>query len=153
MNRVKGFTIFEMLIVMVVSSIAVTLSILIWLNLQKFFSKISKESETRTEILLLKDQLREDLKTAQALHMEADGFRLSNSTEDISYRVADDYLVRESEMGTDTFKVKILEIESTPTKENSKLQKDVSLIVWGEGIQIPISISIKYDSKTLLKSQ
>lgn len=151
MKVLKGFTIFEMLVVMVTSSIAITLSIMIWLNLQKYFQKISINSKTRTEMLLLKDQIRADLKTACFLLKDDGGFRLGNAKEDYSYQVFDEYILRETLWAQDTFKVIVHEIDRIPLGEKSEMLQEVSLNVWAEGVIFPIGISMLYDSKTLLE--
>lgn len=149
--RLRGFTIFEILIAMVVSSVAVSLSIMIWLNLQKFLNGISDKNNIRTEILLFKNQLREDYFDGMIVTKKSNGFCMNRQEEKIFYSLHEDFITRSTENKVDTFQIHVRNIDYKHILPETELLKEVAIEIQAEGIVLPYMLVMDYDSKTLIK--
>ena len=103
-KKVNAFTISELLVVLVISSIVISLTFIVLGLVQKQISQIQKGYQDQQEILLLKRVLLKDMNTHRVFFNKKEN-RLSctNSLDTIQYSFKPNYIVRE----IDTFKLKI----------------------------------------------
>lgn len=104
-KKVDAFTISELLVVLVISSIVISLTFIVLGLVQKQISQIQKGYQDQQEILVLKRILLKDMNLHQVFFNSKEN-RLSciNSLDTIQYHFKPDYIVRE----LDTFKLKII---------------------------------------------
>jgi len=105
-KKMKAFTISELLVVLVISSIVLSLTFVILGMTQKQIAQIQRGYQQQQEILLFKRVLLKDINTHRAFFKaKEEQLILSNSFDTIRYAFAKNYLLRD----LDTFKLKIKE--------------------------------------------
>jgi len=107
-KKVKAFTLSELLVVLVISSIVISLTFIVLGLVQKQISQIQQGYQDQQEIVLLKRVLLKDINTHDVF-FEAKDTQLFcfNSIDTIQYSIASNYILREK----DTFKLKVKEKE------------------------------------------
>lgn len=105
-KKVNAFTISELLVVLVISSIVISLTFIVLGLVQKQITQIQKGYQNQQEILLLKRVLLKDMNTHQVFFNAKKNCLIFLSPLDtIQYGFKHNYIVRE----IDTFKLKIKE--------------------------------------------
>ena len=93
-NKLHAFTLQEMLIAMVVSSIAIGLAFLALSVFTKNMSLIQNNYQHKTTISLLEQQLYIDFHRYNMASLTESGFLLSNSIDSIEYDIDRDFVIR-----------------------------------------------------------
>tara|TARA_R110002033_G_scaffold169674_4_gene210782 strand:+ start:4463 stop:4924 length:462 start_codon:yes stop_codon:yes gene_type:complete len=105
-EKVKAFTLSELLVVLVISSIVISLTFIVLGLVQKQIAQIQQGYQDQQEIVLLKRVLLKDINTHDVF-FEAKENRLFcySSKDTIQYSLEPNYILREK----DTFKLKLKE--------------------------------------------
>ncbi len=105
-KKINAFTISELLVVLIISSIVISLTFIVLGLVQKQITQIQKGYQSQQEILLLKRVLLKDINTHQVFfNAKQNRLILMNALDTIQYHFNSNYVLRE----IDTFKVKIKE--------------------------------------------
>jgi len=105
-KKIDAFTISELLVVLVISSIVISLTFIVLSLVQRQITQIQKGYQNQQEILLLKRVLLKDMNSHQVFFKAKENRLIfMNSFDTIQYDFKPDYIVRE----IDTFKLKIKE--------------------------------------------
>lgn len=105
-RKIAAFTLSELLVVLVISSIVVSLTFVVLGLVQKQISKIQRNFKDQQEIQLLERVLLQDINTHYAFYQkEKDFLNLESAKDTILYQFEENYILREK----DTFHLKIVE--------------------------------------------
>lgn len=92
--KLKAFTLYEMLVVLILSSLVVTMIYFSFSWLRKEFSIFQKQNKLEQEILLLKTQLKSDLKGVQKVNLKSGILILYSSKDTVKYSPTSTNLLR-----------------------------------------------------------
>ncbi|MBN2786871.1 MAG: hypothetical protein JXQ69_00980 [Paludibacteraceae bacterium] len=101
----KAFTIVEIIVVLIITSIVISASMLLYFNMNKIQHSSFNKGEEEAAFILLTDVIRKDSKEAQSLRFANNELYCIKEKETISYEFAIDYMVRKA-MIADTFAFK-----------------------------------------------
>jgi prepilin-type N-terminal cleavage/methylation domain-containing protein len=103
MKRLKGYTIWEIIIVMVISSIVITLAASVFFRIRNYFHTNTGVYISGTDFIVLSDIMKRDFDRARVIHNKDSIIYLIDNKSRISYRFSEQYIVRNNNMITDTF--------------------------------------------------
>ena len=105
-RKITAFTLSELLVVLVISSIVISLTFVVLGLVQKQISKIQRTFKDQQEIQLLERVLLQDMNRHSAFYQKEKNLLNLYSTKDsILYQFKDNYVIREK----DTFHLKVIE--------------------------------------------
>lgn len=142
-KKIKAFTLSELLVVIVISSIVVSLAILILLMVQKQIKSIQSNLDKKQEIQFLERALWQDFNTyAVSYQKEKDILFLTNSIDSVIYVFNEGYVIREK----DTMSIELID---------KKIFLDGNLVTSGviDGIQIETSAKFGFKKMFIYKSK
>lgn len=118
--KLKAFTLAEMLVVLVVSSLVVSMAFLVLNMVRKQVISIQKNNHKKQEVQSFDARFYSDFNTHSVFYDESsDVFRLKNTKEMITYTFLDKFIVRE----TDTFFIEVVDkklfLEGTEVKQQT----------------------------------
>lgn len=120
-TNIKAFTIFELLITMVVTSLLVTLVISMFFRFNEFFLLRKKQWGDNTEVLRFIKTLGDDIDRSESVSFKEQSLSITyEEKSSITYIYRDSEIIRISELETDTFFVnyKIQEINNLDSNTN-----------------------------------
>ena len=106
-KKVKAFTLSEMIIVLMLTTIVVGLAFSVLRLVQSHMFSIKENFETQTEVQKLQESLSIDFNRYASVNYHPENKRLffKNEIDSIAYQIEDEFIVRES----DTFNLKVKE--------------------------------------------
>ena len=108
MRKIQAFTLGELLVVMVISSIIVTVSFMALGNIQRQVKSVNETFERQQKILALERILTSDLHSHEAQYLgESKTMVFENSFERIQYRILPNKIAR----NTDTLQISIGQVQ------------------------------------------
>ncbi len=140
-NKLKAFTLAEMLVVLVVASIVISMGFLVLNMVRKQVIVIQKNYHKKQEIQLFETTLIRDFNARNAFfHKKENTITLRNTIDSIQYTFLDTYITREK----DTFQIEV---------DNKKLFLDGSLVKEKTIDAIEINLSSNFANRQLFIQQ
>ena len=152
MNKLKAFTVLEIIIVLLISGIVIALSLNIYLNMEKLFYRILSDGNKYNEIMFFHNRLKNDFDKAKYVKIEIDELIIYKEDWDIiKYNLGSDYLTVSANNITDTLKLKIKNYNFEYLNEESRLISDFSLELKYNNNNFPFYFTKKYSNKVLFE--
>jgi len=106
MKKLKAFTVIELIMSLLISSVVIAIAFYAFLFLNKQFIRYNSRSGEINEYIIFKTAVENDLKNSEYL-LDSTGLLVFKGTNnsDIIYQVSGDYIVRQNEFSIDTFKI------------------------------------------------
>lgn len=149
--KIAGFTMMELIVSMIVSSILVALIIGFFLFNEKQYLSFTTESKKNLEWSRAFYWVKHDIETCRVLTGENDALVLVFYDHNIKYTFNTDYIVREKENSSDTFFIKNENIQLTYLEEQINFIKKVKIDFDINGQFETLEFNKLYDNATLLK--
>lgn len=133
-NKIKAFSLIELLIVMMISGITISMTFTCYSIIRQQFSKYKKESIVVMETVDLEKTLSLDFYKGKLVQRIENGFMIDRRDYKVSYEYFGKKLLRTMPMRTDTFQidVKFIEVKMENVVVESDDYIDEVLIVCGE---------------------
>ena len=110
-NKLKGFTIAELLVVLILTSISITLSYSTLTYVQKLFSEYKRSNKFLSEFAELKKRLcYESLKAEQITEEKENSFRIKRDTSDVFLEFNKQVILLKHNSQCDTFHIDVKNI-------------------------------------------
>lgn len=141
--KVKGFTIMEALIALVLTGLV---SLLVFAGIRyyhRLFLTIQLTGHTQTEINLLQQALQNDFANAGEVYYEND-IMCINESGIVAYRFIEEGIVRLNGFNPDTFKLKYQPVELSMVTGQDRLINLVSFVCYNGDLQFPVSAFKEY---------
>jgi len=141
--KVKGFTVMEAIIALALTGL---LSLLVFAGLRyyhRLFINIQAVGYAQTEINLFQQSLQNDASMAERIIFDNDVI-FSVPSGVVVYRFTDKGIIRNSDLSTDTFKIKCLQPEIIWSNNMSDLVGGISIICFNSDMEFPVSIIKEY---------
>lgn len=100
-SKLKAFTLTELIVVMIISTIVISLSYMAFSMVRKQVDNIQNRLKLKEELLSLEKVLNRDLNTFVIADYNSEILKLKNPLDSIFYKIEDKYVLRNK----DTFKV------------------------------------------------
>ena len=110
-RRVKAFTILEVTIVMMITSLLIGITYTSYSIIVKSYLSFTEKNKDQTVLTNLDYLLRRDFEQANIIRKEPDGVSLQRESGIIKYQIKPEYILREG-IRTDTFKVETQDLST-----------------------------------------
>jgi hypothetical protein len=112
-RRVEGFTVMEIMVTMVISSIVVLTAFEFYNIFNKLLLKKNNTMESGKEMLQFYNVLENDATKAISIELSTGSLIMKNYKEDpVRYEFYDDFVIRNRSIISDTFRIKIMNLNS-----------------------------------------
>jgi prepilin-type N-terminal cleavage/methylation domain-containing protein len=112
MSRLKGYTVMELIVVMVLSAIVVSIAYTSFDIISKQYLRYKKSHEEISKILMFDLVLTKDFKNSVFVSLDDDGIVCNYSDRKINYQIDEHFVVRQENDVLDTFKVRVTDFQS-----------------------------------------
>lgn len=150
-KKLFAFTIMEVLITMIVSSIAISLIIGVYLNNQKALMQYINISGVYANNLDFLTTLKTDINKSTYITENTDGIELHNKSTTIDYQFFENQVLRFTETNIDTFVIKIQNYEFLYLNDNSDCIEYINLSLTVDVFEKEILLSKIYSNDTLFR--
>jgi prepilin-type N-terminal cleavage/methylation domain-containing protein len=141
--RLRGFTLLEAIIVMLISSLLVLFALAGIRYYSVLFVNIQDRSEVQTDIRMLQNALNDDVRQNEKIEYDEDLIFISY-TENVRYQFDDNRIVRIQELISDTFKLKYQEPAIKFSKRVPGLVEEVTIRCVNEDEMFPVNVTKQY---------
>lgn len=137
-NKIKGFTLLEMLVTMAISSLLTYFAWEGYLFFNRYYGSVYKKTTEYNTLVEFDNVLQRDLWNAGAAELDGDGLSISAGGKKTFYIFRKDFIVRKSLSSADTFKVSVLKFSGLLDKEPivKGLIDKLSILILSEGKQL-----------------
>lgn len=108
MNKVKAYTIVEMIVTMLITSVTISIAYSSFRIINGQFGQYKTRSHRNYELVLLDKFMMKDFTNASRIVRKSEGYSCQYPDKNIDYEFEDTYILRKSNL-IDTFKLKIQE--------------------------------------------
>lgn len=153
MKRLNGYTIWEIIAVMVISSIVITLAVSIFFRIQVYFHSETRNYLYEADFVVLSNLLKADLDRARTIRNEGNILNLSYEKSSISYEFNEAFIVREESQLTDTFHLITDSFRIEIMNGNPLLVRQIEFQVKTKDLVIPFFYSKEYEKQVLYQTK
>lgn len=139
-GRIKGFTLIELTVAMLISGFAVAAALSAYLTIESYYYRLKDRNESVTEILLFQNVIKQDLRNADIIQYNNNKLIFTETNSNTIKYIFNDYEVLRNKIGTDTFKVEAELLKVYTDDYNEKLVTGADIIILSEKIEIPINL-------------
>lgn len=129
MKKLPAFTMIELLVTIVISSIVIGFALGIYYQVNGYFSKNSRQQEDINKIVTFQSVLYNDMEIAKEVYCLSDRITLTYRDNLITYKFYDEYLTRETMHHTDTFFILVTGLSSEKLDSYSDFAKEITFLV------------------------
>jgi len=108
MNKFKAYTIVEMIVTMLITSVTISIAYSSFRIINGQFGLYKSRSHRNYELVLLDKFMMKDFTNAARVIRNAEGYSCQYPDKEIDYEFEESYILRKSNL-TDTFKLKLME--------------------------------------------
>jgi len=149
-KRIKSFTLIEVLIAIIISSLAIGFSITVLINLQNLFNKKIKYDDQIEELNSFIHVFKNDIDLSSEIHSGDETIHILKDTLIIDYSFFTGMVIRNNFYQSDTFRIKYSGIEFTPVWVNKNLVQDIKINLNDKFIKY-LKFNKDYTFETLFK--
>jgi len=144
-NKIKSFTIVEVAVTMVISSIVVAAAIYVFFTFNKVLFESNKINMADLELIQLQQIMKSDFIRANEIKYDYGSIIISNyRSEKTYYDIAKTYIIRDAANGIDTFNIEVYDSYIYYTSKNSKLVNEIILDTRVDDLEFPIHLIKNY---------
>ncbi len=151
-GKIKAFTIIEVAVTMVLSSIVVGSAIYVFFTFNKVLFATNKNNLIDLELIQLQQILKSDFIKADEINYQYGSIVIKFMNEEKTfYDIEDQVIIREAVNGIDTFNIEVYDIYVYYNSENSKLVNELILDIEIDNLDFPIHVIKKYPNSKLFE--
>lgn len=154
MKKVNAFTLAELVVAMIISSIVMATIYTAYLLIRKQYFRQTTKARALDEYIRFRNALSVDFFYADSLKTgDTDGILLCfKDSSAIEYSFTNEQIVRKSDIATDSFSIPVKRLDLSRYRTTGALVKEISLTVMSQGDTIPLLLQKNYDAATLIKN-
>jgi len=153
-NKIRAFTVLELLIVMVLSGIVIGLTFLYFTQFRHYLQSTYREENTYAQLLRFQFALGKDITMAtEVFSPSTDELQVKFADDEVLYVFDKEWVVRETTMASDTTKLKIIDVSFHTLEDHNDLVREVELEVeTGSGEELSLAFAKDYSSAVLFRN-
>lgn len=149
-KKLKAFTIVELLVTMVITSIVVGLASSLYLNMQQYYTMSESGYGQNTDIIFVTSLLKNDMEQSVSVHSSYGLVSMQGKDNIVKeYDFSDDYIIRKIYYHRDTFFVKTQDLEIINLNSNSDLVSEIKASLVVDGAPMPLHLYKDYTRDVL----
>jgi prepilin-type N-terminal cleavage/methylation domain-containing protein len=145
----KAFTLIELMVAMLISSVVIGIAMGIYVNLQKYALKSTEKDHFYKELLFFESSFRRDIENCCTIQAKSQELFIQNSSQLIIYDFSQEYILREWPDKIDTFHIPVTGFDLEYLDSEQAYINEIQLEFSFGGDAIPYYISKTY-SRDLL---
>ncbi len=153
MKHLGGYTIWEVITVMLISSVVITLAVSVFFRIQVYFHSETRNYSSEADFAILSDLLKRDLDSSRIIQNEGNILNLLNEKSSVSYRFGEGFIVREESQLTDTFHLLTDSFRIKTMQDNPLLVRQIEFQVKTKDLAIPFFYSKDYEKQVLYQTE
>ncbi len=153
MKHLGGYTIWEVITVMLISSVVITLAVSVFFRIQVYFHSETRNYSSEADFAILSDLLKRDLDSSRIIQNEGNILNLLNEKSSVSYRFGEGFIVREESQLTDTFHLLTDSFRIKTMQDNPLLVRQIEFQVKTKDLAIPFYYSKDYEKQVLYQTE
>ena len=153
MKRVSAFTIIELVISLLISSVVIGIVYYAFLFFSKQFGLYQRKSDSVQEYFLLKGAVQNEFEKAELIIDSLPGliaFKTSMPDQMITYRIDSNFIVRKFQETADSFRVKCENFRTIHVNDSSNLVKEIVFSVKMDNSILETTITKRYSASQLI---
>jgi prepilin-type N-terminal cleavage/methylation domain-containing protein len=154
MNKIKAFTLIELIVVMLIGTIVV---VFLWTGyefINKNYSRWTGKNQQVLDLIGFERLFRKDIRNSAVVKMGHNYFSLTGDLENIEYHFLSNVVVRKANDQADTIRCDVASYEVTYLNEecnNEKFICEINMITRLNGKEVSLSFCKDYDAKFLYR--
>lgn len=124
-RRVPGFTLVEQILIMALTTILILIGFTAVMNFQQLITKVRNNAQSDRDIYLFTNVLQNDFTRSENILWDGE-LKIKKPEEVIKYQFGKEYILRETEALTDTFKFYANDLSVVESEVNSGLVEELS---------------------------
>lgn len=150
-KKIKAFTIIELLMVMMLSGIVIGLTFLYFAQFRHYLQSTYKQEDSYSELYRFQFAIQKDIVFAQEIYAPStDEILIRFANNEIKYLFDNSWVVRETQLATDTIKLKIFDVSFNIQPEYNNLVKSIDIELEAESDKsLLLSFTKEYSAATL----
>lgn len=150
----KAFTLIELLVAMLLSSIVIGSTIMVWLNVDTMFRKSLTQTYGDTGAVLFLGAMNHDLARSENIRYSLDELTFSYADDaDIVYEFDEGFVTRSVMNNTDTFRVALADFQAFDHEKLPGVIKSISFTINNNKQQLPVFFTKEYSPGRLFNYQ
>ncbi|MBI5541228.1 MAG: prepilin-type N-terminal cleavage/methylation domain-containing protein [Bacteroidia bacterium] len=150
MKRLRAFSMVELMVAMIVSSIVIGVALTVYMNLNQYYQDFKEKGKIDSELLLLVSTMRADMEKSYEVHGDnSDLTMVFEAGKTINYSFEGKFILRKIDDVTDTFYNPIQEVEVNYLDNENKYVNDLLVNIKQVESIFPLHITKEY-SRDLL---
>lgn len=150
--RLKSFTLFELIIALTVSSIVIS-GVFVMLNItNRFLLNYQELNKSLNDVLLFSGSLDNDCFKARNIRdLTRSEIEIQGIDESIVYSFSAGHIVRSNGFSTDTFRIKVLDVDFEKRTEKNSYLDCLRLNVGIHGDTVPLLFMVKKTNRQIVE--
>ncbi|NOZ46544.1 MAG: hypothetical protein GXO79_07145, partial [Chlorobi bacterium] len=148
-----AFTIIELLVTMVLSSIVVATAIYVFITFNNLLFKFSSNNMNSLELIQLQQIMKSDFILANEINYEYGSITLiyNNGTK-VYYDIENKFIIRDAKNSIDTFNIESNDVLVSRQNENRELINEIIIEIQIENLDFPIHLIKEYPQYKLIEN-
>ncbi len=152
-NKVKAFTLLEIIIVLIISSTVITLAFWSYLNVSKYLKTYNENETLNQELVLFLSHFSNDISKAYTITEEKGYLHVNYYNSDpIEYDFYEDFIIRYFQNYPDTFKVSAVNYSYATEPLNDNWISEIHLTLQASGVEYPLVFNKYYTNQQLFQA-
>jgi hypothetical protein len=152
MKFLVGYTIWEIITVMVISSIVITLAVSVFFRIQVYFHSETRNYTSGADFIVLSDLLKMDLDMAKNIQCKDNTLYIIAEKSSACYQFNKEFIVRKVSQLSDTFRITAIDFLIETLSDHPLLVRQVEFQVKMKDLTIPFFYSKEYEKQVLYQT-
>ncbi len=153
MKQLDGYTIWEVIAVMLISSVVITLAVSVFFRIQVYFHSETRNYSSEADFIVLNDLLKRDLDSARIIQNVGNILNLLSEQFSVSYQFNEEFIIREKSQQIDTFHLFTDSFRIEIMQDNPLLVRQIEFQVKTKDLAIPFFYSKDYEKQVLYQTE
>jgi len=152
MLKIKAFTIIELVVTMVITSIVIGIAVALYLSLDFYFRDTISEYDKDNNILLTGSMIKHDIINAKEIVRNNSGFTvIITKNKKIRYDISDQHIIREINNLPDTILCSVNDLTINTLEDNTGLVNEIIINIGQGKNNIPLHFYKQYENDVLFE--
>ncbi|HBS86943.1 MAG TPA: hypothetical protein DEA97_10320 [Bacteroidales bacterium] len=141
-NKIPSFTLVEITVTMLITATVVSMAMWIYININRYYSKKTEENIYLNDVLEFQQLLKNDMEKSQEVSYTENELVCVSAVKQNKYLFSQKYILRETDLRTDTFYLEVKNIEVQKINEGPVCR--VSMMLSSENKNINLTVVKEY---------
>jgi len=141
-NKIPSFTLVEITVTMLITATVVSMAMWIYININRYYSKKTEENIYLNDVLEFQQLLKSDMEKSHEVSYTENELVCVSAVKQNKYLFSQKYILRETDLRTDTFYLEVKNIEVQKINEGPVCR--VSMMLSSENKNVNLTVVKEY---------